>query len=86
MVKDRDAFEKRFNHRFDLGVWFTSVVNGRSSDLSNVKYYKGSCPVAERAAKHIVNFPTHSRIPIKIIQDEVHRNQKWIKSQIFESI
>lgn len=82
MVKDRDAFEQRFRHRFDLGVWFTNVVQGRNKDFKAVKYSEGSCQVAERAAKHIVNFPTHPRIPIEIIKEEVTRNRHWMTEQI----
>lgn len=74
LVRDRPKFEAAFSKRFDLGVWFISVVSGRTKDLEAVEYRPGSCPVAEYVARHIVNFPTHLRIPLKIVQEEVGRN------------
>ncbi|NOY72909.1 MAG: hypothetical protein GXP14_11130 [Gammaproteobacteria bacterium] len=84
LVKDREAFAQRFSRRFDLGVWFTSVVQGRNNDLAAVGYIEGSCPTAEWVVKHIVNFPTHPRIPLAVIQEEVGENLDWLKSQIIE--
>lgn len=82
LVRDRAKFEAAFDKHFDLGVWFTSVVSGRSQELEAVGYLPGSCPVAEYAAQHIVNFPTHLRIPFELIQDEVERNWSWLKGEI----
>ena len=82
LVKDRDAFIKRFSHGFDLGIWFPSVVGGRSKDLNIVGYLEGSCPVAERVSRHIVNFPTHPRIPIDMMRGELERNWSWLKEQL----
>ncbi len=81
LVKNRDEFIKRFSKHFDLAVWFTSVVGGRNSDFEAVGYKVGSCPVAEHVAQHIVNFPTHNRIPLNIIKREIEKNLDWIKRQ-----
>lgn len=82
LVRDREKFEVVFDKHFDLGVWFTSVLSGRTEKLDAVGYQSGSCPVAEYVAQHIVNFPTHMRIPLEIIQSEVERNWSWLKDEI----
>lgn len=82
MVRDRARFEKAFSRRFDLGIWFTSVVSGRQDNLQEVKYHAGSCPVAEFAADHVVNFPTHCRIPLEFIQGDMVRNWAWLEGEI----
>lgn len=82
LVRDRAKFEAVFHRRFDLGIWFTSVVSGRSEDLQAVGYNPGSCPTAEYVAQHIVNFPTHLRIPIEAIQAEFERNWSEIGCEI----
>lgn len=82
LVKDRKAFEKRFNNYFDLGIWFTSVVHCREHSLNLVGYDDGTCPVAEYVTRHIVNFPTHQRIPMGILAKEVEKNWEWLESQI----
>ncbi len=63
LVKDREKFLEKFSKEFDLGIWFTSVVHGRTTELEKVEYIVGSCPIAEDVARRIVNIPTHLRIP-----------------------
>jgi perosamine synthetase len=41
-----------------LGDWFTSVLE-EAADPGAGGYVEGSCPVAESAARHLVNLPTH---------------------------
>lgn len=41
-----------------LGNWYQNVIDPVGSDLQKLKYHAGSCPKAEKAAKHIVNLPT----------------------------
>lgn len=41
-----------------------------------------SCPVAEKVANHIVNFPTHSQIPINILEKELDKNWNWLQKHI----
>lgn len=61
-VEDREQWENHFDDVLDMGVWFTSVVHGRDRDLDHVGYRMGSCPIAEAAARHCVNLPTHPRV------------------------
>ena len=82
IVDDRSKFEVLFQNHFDLGVWYTSVVHGRDINLSSVGYKIGTCPVAEKVANHIVNFPTHSQIPINILEKELDKNWNWLQKHI----
>jgi perosamine synthetase len=82
LVDDRSKFEALFHNRFDLEVWYKSVVHGRNMNLSSVGYKAGTCPVAEKVAKHIVNFPTHSQISINILKKELDKNWNWLQKHI----
>ena len=82
LVSNRKEFERRFARHFDLGTWFTSIAHGRHHDLGSIGYVKGSCPTGELVAKHIVNLPTHLRIPAKTIEVEVLKHRDWLKDQI----
>jgi len=82
LVDDRNAFESLFSNHFDLGIWFTSVVQGRNLNLNLVGYKTGSCPVAEQVSRQIVNFPTHPRIPLKILKKELDKNWIWLENHI----
>ncbi|MFG1691084.1 DegT/DnrJ/EryC1/StrS family aminotransferase [Gemmatimonadota bacterium] len=86
LVRDRNAFVRRFAGRFDLGIWFTSVTQGRRERLEAVGYRSGSCHVAEVAASHIVNFPTHPRIPLPLLEMEVERNREWVRDQLLTDV
>ena len=81
LVKDRKKFEKKFHNRFDLQVWFTSVLHMRNDNLNEVKYSIGSCPIAEKVSRHIVNFPTHQRVNQSILKKEIQKNLIWIKNK-----
>ena len=82
LVEDRAKFEEAFRKNFDLGIWFTSVVAGRTTSLETVGYEPGSCPVAEHVVRHIVNFSTHNRIPKDMIRRAVSRNWTRIRPDI----
>lgn len=85
LVRDRNEFMRRFRRHFDLGIWFTSVVSGRSHDLQAVGYVPGSCPRAERVARHIVNFPTHPHIPLEVLQSDWDRQGQWAIENIMRA-
>jgi dTDP-4-amino-4,6-dideoxygalactose transaminase len=62
LVKNRDAWEKRFASIVELSSWFKSVTQGRNSRFEEIFYQIGSCEIAEFATAHILNFPTHNNI------------------------
>lgn len=82
LVRDRDEFVRRFGSRLDLGIWFTEPVFGRPDSAARVGYQPGSCPNAEHAARHIVNFPTHQRLPLEFLKSLVERHGAWLDGQI----
>lgn len=84
LVQDRSAFIRQFERKFDLGIWFTSIFEGRLGDFHELYYTAGSCPNAEFAAAHVVNFPTHQRIPAKLLERELLKKKLWLKAQLIK--
>jgi len=82
LVRDRAALEDCFRKHFDLGIWFTSPLHGRKENLEAVCYTPGSCQVAEWVSGHIANFPTHPRIPLETLENEMVKSGPWIRSQL----
>ena len=82
LVKDRAKVEARFAHNYELNVWFTSVLHGRSAGFERVGYTAGSCPNAEFAAAHVVNFPTHPRIDSEHLLSRVDGNLTWLRDEL----
>lgn len=58
---DRQAAQRAAAAHAVLGTWFTSVLEEAASPLHG-GYQMGACPVAEDAARHLVNLPTHQRV------------------------
>ncbi|HWT79550.1 MAG TPA: DegT/DnrJ/EryC1/StrS aminotransferase family protein, partial [Candidatus Methylomirabilis sp.] len=79
LVTDRGAFLDRFARHFDLGIWFTSIAQGRDRDLDQIGYAVGSCRHAEHATRHIVNFPTHNRVDAAFLISAVDRELEFLR-------
>jgi perosamine synthetase len=60
-VPDREAVASAIAVFAVSGRWFTSVLEEAQSPAL-VGYRHGSCPVAEDAARHLLNLPTHPRV------------------------
>jgi len=45
-----------------LGRWYSNVIDPEAINIRKFRYKKGTCPVAEDVAKHIVNLPTYPRL------------------------
>lgn len=45
-----------------LGDWYQNIIDPRGVDFTKAGYSKGSCPVAEKMAKQVVNLPTYPRM------------------------
>ncbi|MGB2614269.1 MAG: DegT/DnrJ/EryC1/StrS family aminotransferase, partial [Phycisphaerae bacterium] len=48
-------------HLVELGTWFECPLHPIETPLALYDYEAGSCPVAERACREVVNLPTHLR-------------------------
>jgi dTDP-4-amino-4,6-dideoxygalactose transaminase len=60
-VADRARAVRALAPHAVAGTWFSSVLEEAISPASG-GYVAGSCPVAEDAAIHLVNLPTHGRV------------------------
>jgi hypothetical protein len=62
-IADRDAVLARAEAaHLQLGDWFVSPLHPVRGDLTPWGYVAGSCPVAERTSRRIVNLPTDDGI------------------------
>jgi perosamine synthetase len=59
LLRDREAFVRKWGRYFEVGRWFDSPAIGWYGDLHRIGYGAGSCPVADFVHGHVVNFPTH---------------------------
>ncbi len=60
-VPDRSGAVRATHRHVVLGTWFTSVLE-EALTPGDGEYVAGTCPQAEDAARHLVNFPTHGRV------------------------
>jgi len=60
-VNDRQKAIAALNPLTVPGTWFTSVLEEAVSPACG-GYIESSCPQAERAARHLINLPTHPRV------------------------
>ena len=60
-VADREAAIRALRRHTVPGTWFTSVQEEAVRPTIN-GYVAGTCPQAERAARELVNLPTHQRV------------------------
>jgi dTDP-4-amino-4,6-dideoxygalactose transaminase len=60
-VADREAAIRALRKHTVPGTWFTSVQEEAVRPTIN-GYVAGTCPLAERAARELVNLPTHPRV------------------------
>jgi dTDP-4-amino-4,6-dideoxygalactose transaminase len=76
-VKDKKAVLAAAKHeRMLLGDWYPTPVTPTTLDQQDITHYQpGSCLEAERAAKHVINLPTHPRMT----DDDVTRVIEFIK-------
>lgn len=59
LVENRDAVvEKAAQKNIFLGTWYNQPVGPKQLDMSKVGYRVGSCPVAEKVCRSIINLPT----------------------------
>lgn len=82
LAEDRAGFSERFGRHIDLGIWFPHNIFGREWDADKVGYRQGSCPVAEDVSRHVVNFPTHARIPLALYERLWDEHGCWLQRQI----
>ncbi|MDP0562381.1 MAG: aminotransferase class I/II-fold pyridoxal phosphate-dependent enzyme [Candidatus Endonucleobacter sp. (ex Gigantidas childressi)] len=62
LIKNRDYWEKRFESKIDLSIWFKTVTSGKSDRFDEIGYMVGKNKVSEYVCDHIFNIPTHGNI------------------------
>ena len=62
LVKNRDYWEKKFDSKIDLSIWFKSIASGKTDNFEEINYKIGMNNVSEYTCKHIFNLPTHNNI------------------------
>jgi perosamine synthetase len=74
----RQVLEAARHAHIEMGSWFETPLHPLPlSDHSLISYQRGSCPVAERTAAHVINLPLHERIT----QQEAERIMRFLLSQ-----
>ncbi len=64
-VRDRPAFlDLAARHRIPLGDWFLSPIHPIPSHWERWQYRTGSCPIAEKLSRHILNLPTDPSVSL----------------------
>lgn len=71
LVKNRAKWIKLFKSRIDLGLWFTSIAEGRTTSLEDILYAPGTNRVSEFATQHIINLPTHRNIRPELLRKQL---------------
>jgi perosamine synthetase len=65
-VKDKAAvLRQAAAHRLEIGSWFESPLHPAETPLELYGYRLGMCPEAERAAREVVNLPTHPGVSLR---------------------
>ena len=59
-----------------LGDWYTTPIAPFDTKLDEMKYKKGSCPIAEKLSNETLNLPTH----INISQQDANRIVNFLKT------
>ena len=57
-----EALVKAARYGVEIGSWFECPLHPIETDHAAFGYEQGSCPVAERAAREVINLPTHRRV------------------------
>jgi len=55
----------------ELGTWFVSPLHNVMRGLEKYGYHWGMCPVAEKAAREVVNLPVHPRASARTVRRTV---------------
>ena len=58
-------------HFVELGYWFETPLHPAPFPLASYGYHRGMCPVAEKAARQVVNLPTHPRTNERVARRSV---------------
>jgi len=66
-INKQEVLRVAWNNGIYLGDWYSQVVAPEGVSLPKMDYKRGSCPVAERKNKLIINLPTNPNLTKKEI-------------------
>ncbi len=73
LVKDKKkTLAEARKRKIEMGDWFLSPVHPNVAGWEKAGYQEGMCPYAENTCKAIINLPTHARINVKGIEEEIN--------------
>jgi dTDP-4-amino-4,6-dideoxygalactose transaminase len=68
VANKQEALAAAPSHGVEIGSWFECPLHPIETDQATFGYHDGECPVAEQAAREVVNLPTHQRVSEKDLQ------------------
>lgn len=77
LVEKPQQWREKYEPYIELFDWFSRVIYGKSGSAEELNYFPGDCPVAEKTAAQVINFPTHF-----LINDKALELVKSIKEEI----
>ena len=79
IIEKDQALAAAAKAQVELGSWFDAPLHQIESSLETYGYCPGSCPQAERAAREVVNLPTHPRANRKTAERTVEFITRFTK-------
>lgn len=71
-------YDKAKEEGWVLGNWYTDIISP-IKNLHVLDYKMGSCPVAERVAKEVLNLPTYPTLPVSQANQLIQKLVLWSK-------
>ena len=62
VANKEEALAKAADYGVEIGSWFECPLHPKETDQAAFGYCDGDCPVAEKAAREVINLPTHRRV------------------------
>jgi len=75
--KAHEIINKAFSKNILIGDWYTTPIAPHDTKLYKMQYLPGSCPIAEKLAKEIINLPTHINTSLKDAQKVIEFLKQW---------
>ena len=64
VANKEEALKAADAHRVEIGDWFIRPLHSHMAPQEDFGYVSGMCPQADKAAREIINLPTHMRVTL----------------------
>lgn len=68
VANKQEALERAASYGVEIGSWFECPLHPIETDQKAFGYNDGDCPQAEKAAREVINLPTHRRVSEKDVK------------------